>query len=107
MSFLKTLSLKDRRRLRTIVKKTNINLNPLSIIDPYGPLSGQGGHFGITTSQVRKVTDPKKRRQFKRQLKKKHRNLRKDIKDKARADIKMRKYRDDLVKEHYKHYAYK
>ena len=81
-------------------KKVNINLNPLSIITGD---TGRG-HFGITTSQVRKVTDPKKRRQFKRQLKKKHRSLRSDIKKEARHDIDRRKEREKLVKEHYKHY---
>jgi hypothetical protein len=78
-------------------KKTNINLNPLSIIDPYGPLSGKG-HFGITTSQVRKVTDPKQRRQWKKRLKKKHKEIRSNIKDQAKLDIQDRKKRENVVK---------
>ena len=79
-------------------KKTNINLNPLSIINPYGALSGQGGHFGITTSQVRKVTDPKQRRQWKKQLKKKHKEIRSNIKDQTKLDIQARKERENVVK---------
>lgn len=35
MSFLKTLSLKDRRRLRTIVKKTHLHYYPKNMITDY------------------------------------------------------------------------
>ena len=35
MSFLKTLSLKDRRRLRTIVKKTHLSYYPKNMITDY------------------------------------------------------------------------
>ena len=35
MSFLKTLSLKDRRRLRAIVKKTHLSYYPTHMITDY------------------------------------------------------------------------
>jgi L-lactate utilization protein LutC len=35
MSFLNTLSLKDRRRLRTIVKKTHLSYYPKNMITDY------------------------------------------------------------------------
>ena len=35
MSFIKTLSLKDKRRLRTIVKKTHLSYYPKNMITDY------------------------------------------------------------------------
>jgi hypothetical protein len=79
-------------------KTTNINLNPLSIIDPYGPLSGKG-HFGITTSKVQQSLN--KPRQFKKRIKDQFKEKKRNIKLEAKQKIQDRKRREYEVKKHY------
>tara|TARA_R100001443_G_scaffold22481_2_gene34737 strand:- start:292 stop:747 length:456 start_codon:yes stop_codon:yes gene_type:complete len=79
-------------------KTTNINLNPLSIIDPYGPLSGKG-HFGITTSKVQQSLN--KPRKFKKRIKDQFKEKKRNIKLEAKQEIQDRKRREYEVKKHY------